>query len=173
MRFKIPLLLILLTISFSNAISQELEGSLGLHTFADNREYARTQRFSQTIFGLRFSPEIGLLLDSTHRVRIGFNALHEFGSPRFTNEFLPVAYYEFKQRDWNFFMGVFPRHGLLSDYPRALLNDTLNYYRPNVEGMLLKYENQNWRQVFFIDWTSRQTEIDRENFIFGLSGRFK
>ena len=39
--------------------------------------------------------------------------------------------------------------------------------------MLLKFENQNWRQLLFIDWTSRQTATDRENFIFGLAGRFK
>ncbi len=173
MRFKALVLFILIASTFNTLHAQELEGSLGLHTFADNREYARTHRFSQTIFGLRFSPEIGLLLDSTHRLRVGFNALHEFGSPRFTNEFLPVVYYEFKQQDWNFYMGVFPRHNLLSDYPRAVLNDTLSYYRPNVEGMLLKYENENWRQVFFIDWTSRQTATARENFIFGLSGKYK
>lgn len=153
--------------------AQELEGNLNLHTFADNREYNKSERFSQTIFGVRFSPEVGLLLDSVHRIRFGFNALHEFGSPKFANKVAPVVYYEYQKQDWNFYMGVFPRHKLLSDFPRAVLTDTLSYYRPNVEGMLLKFENQNWRQLLFIDWTSRQTATDRENFIFGLSGRFK
>ncbi|TKC09733.1 hypothetical protein FA047_03620 [Pedobacter frigoris] len=153
--------------------AQEVEGNLNIHTFADNREYAKSERFSQTIFGIRFSPEIGLLLDSTHRIRVGFNALHEFGSPKFTNKIDPVVYYEYLKKDWNFYMGVFPRHKLLSDFPRAVLTDTFNYYRPNVEGMLLKYENANWRQLLFIDWTSRQTATDRENFIFGLSGSYK
>lgn len=173
MRIKILLTIAFFTFLISAVSAQEIEGSLNLHTFADNREYAKSERFSQTIFGMRFSPEIGLRLDSVHRLRIGFNALHEFGSPKFTNKIDPVAYYEFKKQDWNFFMGAFPRHNLLSDFPRSVLKDTFNYYRPNVEGMLLKFENKNWRQLLFIDWTSRQTLTDRENFIFGLSGRFK
>lgn len=173
MKIKIPFSLILLYFTINNVNAQQLEASVNLHSFADNREYARTNRFSQTIFGLRFSPELGLLLDSAHRIRAGFNALHEFGSPKFTNKIDPVVYYEFNKKEWNFYMGVFPRHNLLSDYPRAVLNDTLNYYRPNVEGMLLKYENSNFKQLFFIDWTSRQTATARENFIFGLSGMFK
>jgi hypothetical protein len=173
MRIKTLLTVLLLSFVMNKTNAQELEGSLNLHTFADNREYARSSRFSQTIFGIRFSPEIGLLLDSAHRIRIGFNALHEFGSSKFTNKIDPVVYYEFLKQDWNFYMGVFPRQNLLSDYPRAVLTDTLSYYRPNVEGMLLKYENEHWKQLFFIDWTSRQTAMDRENFVFGLSGRFK
>ncbi|MEJ2901205.1 hypothetical protein WAE58_02140 [Pedobacter panaciterrae] len=173
MRIKILLTIILLSSAVTKIYSQEIEGNLNIHTFADNREYARSNRFSQTIFGLRFSPELGLLLDSTHRIRVGFNALHEFGSPKFTNKIDPVVYYQFTQQNWNFYMGMFPRRDLLSDFPRAVLNDTLGYYRPNVEGMLLKYENENWKQLLFIDWTSRQTATDRENFIFGLSGRYK
>lgn len=173
MPIKILFTILLLSFVMSRSNAQELEGSLNLHTFADNREYARSQRFSQTIFGLRFSPEIGLAFDSVHRVRVGFNALHEFGSSKFADKIDPVVYYEFNKRNWNFYMGVFPRHNLLSDYPRAVLTDTFNYYRPNVEGMLLKYENKNWKQLLFIDWTSRQTVTDRENFIFGFSGSFK
>ncbi|TDQ06347.1 hypothetical protein [Pedobacter metabolipauper] len=172
MRIKI-LFIILLSITVNKIYAQEVEGNINIHTFADNREYGKSGRYPQTIFGLRFSPEIGLLLDSTHRIRVGFNALHEFGSPKFTNKIDPVVYYEFLKQNWNFYMGVFPRHNLLSDYPRAVLTDTLNYYRPNVEGMLVKYENENWRQTIFIDWTSRQTATDRENFIFGFSGRYK
>lgn len=173
MRFKFLFSIVLLYFIANCVQAQELEGNLNLHTFADNREYGNSNRFSQTIFGLRFSPEIGLLLDSTHRLRIGLNALHEFGSPKFTNKIDPVAYYEFKKQDWNFYMGMFPRRTLVDDYPRALLKDTFNYYRPNVEGMLLKYQNENWKQVLWIDWTSRQTATDRENFIFGLSGSYK
>jgi len=173
MRLKFLLGFLLFSCLISRVQAQELEGNLNLHTFADNREYAKSNRFSQTIFGLRFAPEIGLRLDTVHRLRIGLNALHEFGSSKFTNKIDPIAYYEFKQESWNFFMGMFARRGLVDDYPRALLKDTFNYYRPNVEGMLLKYQNANWKQVLWIDWTSRQTATDRENFIFGLSGTYK
>lgn len=173
MRIRLLLTIAVLFTAITNVYAQELEGNLNFHGFADNREYARSKRFSETIFGMRISPELGLLVDSTHRIRIGFNALHEFGSPKFTNNIAPVAYYQYMKKGWDFYLGAFPRQGLISDFPRAILNDTLNYYRPNVEGMLVKYENENWREVIFIDWTSRQTGTARENFIFGFSGTYK
>jgi len=173
MRTKLRFTIYVCLLSLGGLKAQQLEGNLNLHSFADNREYAQSGRFSQTIFGLRFSPEIGLLLDSTHRLRIGLNALHEFGSPKFAQKVDPVAYYQFTKPNWDFFMGMFPRHQLIDDYPRALLKDTFNYYRPNVEGMLLRYQNEHWKQTFWIDWTSRQTSTDRENFIFGLSGSYR
>lgn len=173
MRIKISITAALLFFVIFNTNAQKLVGGIDVHAFADNREYSKSNRFSQSILGLRFSPEIGLVLDSVHHIRGGFNALHEFGSPKFVNKIDPVLYYKFDKKEWNFYMGMFPRHNLISDFPRALLTDTLNYYRPNVEGMLLKYENSNWKQLLFIDWTSRQTATDRENFIFGLSGSFR
>ena len=93
--FILTVLIILTNLITVNA--QQLEGSISLHGFADNREYAKSNRFSQTIFGTRFSPEIGLLLDSIHRIRVGFNALHEFGSPKFTAKIDPVIYYQYKK----------------------------------------------------------------------------
>jgi len=173
MRFKLLFTLLVLSTAFHQLHAQEIEGALNIHTFADNREYARSNRFSETIFGLRFAPQIGLLVDSTHRIRVGLNALHEFGSPEFTNKIDPIVYYQYMKQNWNFYMGVFPRQDLISDFPRAILNDTLNYFRPNVEGMLAKFENKHWKQILFIDWTSRQTATARENFIFGLSGRYQ
>jgi hypothetical protein len=164
------------TIILTNLISvdaQQLEGSISLHGFVDNREYAKSNRFSQTIFGTRFSPEIGLLADSVHRIRVGFNALHESGSSKFTVKIDPVIYYQYQKEKWDFYVGVFPRQNLLSDYPRIIFKDTLNYYRPNVEGMLVKYQTQHGNEVVWIDWTSRQTDLDRETFLFGVSGKYK
>src|SRR5690606_5363606 len=71
------------------------------------------------------------------------------------------------------YMGLFPRHGLLDTYPRAVLNDTLLYYRPNVEGMLLRYENSKVMQQVWIDWTSRQTAENKEQFLAGISGEVR
>ena len=168
--FYLSVLVILASFS---AISQQLEGNINFHTFADNREYAKSDRFSQTIFGARLSPEIGVLIDSTHRIRIGLNAFHEFGSPRFATKVDPVIYYQYQKQSWNFYMGVFPRVNLLDDYPRVVFNDTLTYYRPNVEGMMVKLNTGKGYQTVWIDWTSRQTDLARETFLFGLSGYFK
>ncbi|HYK77768.1 MAG TPA: hypothetical protein VEV16_12395 [Daejeonella sp.] len=166
-------LLILFSVSCNLAFGQEVEGNVNFHTFADNREYAHSNRFSQTIFGARFSPEVGLRIDSVHRFRIGFNALHEFGSPKFAVKTDPVAYYQYQKQNWDFYMGMFPRYNLLSDYPRVIFKDTLNYFRPNVEGMLLKYAGKFGHETVWIDWTSRQTDLDRETFLFGLAGKLQ
>jgi hypothetical protein len=163
----------MLLLFLSGAYAQQLEGALSVHGFTDNREYAKSGRSSQTIFGIRVSPEVGFLVDSVHRVRVGVNALHEFGSNQFFGEVAPVLYYQYDDRGWNFFIGAFPRFGLLDDYPRALLIDTLAYYRPNVEGMLATYRHRQGRQTIWIDWTSRQTDSQRETFLFGLSGMFQ
>lgn len=171
--FKVVCLFLVFLSGMAGLRAQEIEGNVNLHAFADNREYSRSQRFSQTIFGLRFSPEVGIRLDSVHRIRVGFNALHEFGSPKFTRTIDPVVYYQYQKKSWEFNMGVFPRLHLLTDYPRVIFTDTLNYYRPNIEGMLLKYQNAVWKQTVWIDWTSRQTATDRETFLFGFSGQYK
>lgn len=169
--FMFGLLLFSTTLSYG----QELEGNLNFFGFMDNREYLKSGRYSQTIFGTRISPEVGLRIDSVHRLRIGFNALYEFGSQhaKFFDKIEPVIYYQYEQDKIDFFIGSFPRLSLVDDYPRALLSDTLNYYRPNVQGMLAKYENDEFRETIWLDWTSRQTDIDRETFIFGLSGKYK
>ncbi|WP_257669050.1 hypothetical protein [Parapedobacter tibetensis] len=151
--------------------AQHLEWNVNLHGFADNREFARSGSYSQTIFGVRFSPEIGLLIDSTHRVRAGVNFIQEFGARKNDKQFEPVIYYNYQQRGLDFYMGLFPRFQLLDDYPRAILNDTLLYYRPNIEGMLLRYAGKSVLQQIWIDWTSRQTATDREQFMVGLSGK--
>jgi len=169
------LLLTILIFSAGSTFAQELEGNLSFFGFMDNREYMKSGRYSQTIFGTWISPEVGLRIDSVHRLRVGFNALYEFGSQRanFFDKIEPVIYYQYEKKNVDFFIGSFPRQNLVDDYPRALLSDTLNYYRPNVQGMLGRYETSTFREIIWLDWTSRQTNIDRETFIFGLSGKYQ
>ncbi|WP_026897836.1 hypothetical protein [Daejeonella oryzae] len=170
---KYILTVFLLVTSLVSINAQHLEGNISLHAFADNREYANSNRFSQTIFGARFSPEIGLLIDSVHRIRVGFNALHEFGSPKFAAKIDPVIYYQYQKDKWDFYIGSFPRQNLLTDYPRVIFKDTLTYYRPNIEGMLAKFQTRHGNEKVWIDWTSRQTDLDRETFLFGISGKYQ
>ena len=173
---KLSFIALSLPIFFANtAKAQTLEGNLNYFGFLDNREYARSGRVSQTIFGNRISPEIGLKLDSFNRIKVGFNALYEFGSKKntFVDKIDPVIYYQHQKNNWQFFIGSFPRLNLLTDYPRGLLKDTLNYYRPSIEGMLVKYQTNKFRETVWLDWTSRQTAHDKETFLFGFSGKYQ
>lgn len=172
MKIKNYLLLLLVSLTFQNTFAQKIETYFNTHAFVDNREYAKSGRVSQTIFGARFAPELGFLIDSTHRIRVGVNYLKEFGSTHFSDKIDPIIYYQYQDKKHEFFIGAFPRLGLIDKYPRALLADTLNYFRPNLEGMFYQYQKNNFRQNIWIDWTGKQTETNRETFLFGFSGKF-
>jgi hypothetical protein len=157
-------------------ISPVNTGSVDFHFNAlgwlDNREYKAFIPRSRTYSGTRTEIDFGLNIDSLNHFVVGTNAIHEFGAvPYFLNA-VPVAYYNFKNAHWLFNVGEFPRAGLIDDYPRAMLNDTLMYYRPNVEGLLAKYSATNFTETGWIDWVSRQTDTQREEFLFGAEGKY-
>lgn len=162
----------MLTVTVAEA-QQSLDINFNALGFLDNREYKAFVPRSRTYSGMRTTLDLGLTLDSLHHFRFGANALHEFGAKPFFGKVGPVAYYSYTGKNWLFNAGMFNREGLLSDYPRALLNDTLRYYRPNVQGLLARYKNAHFTETGWIDWVSRQTATDREQFIFGLSGKYK
>ncbi|WP_051292942.1 hypothetical protein [Olivibacter sitiensis] len=154
--------------------AQQLEWRMSAFGFADNREYSVSALPSKTIFGMRFSPELGILVDSTHRFRIGVNYLKEFGnSEKFATSLDPVIYYSYEKAAVKFNIGAFPRFGHSDLFPRAVLIDTLQYYRPNIEGMLFNYTKPNFRHSMWIDWYGRQSETVREQFMAGWSGALK
>ena len=168
---KIYLLIALTTLTIA-AKAQTLDVHFNGLGFLDNREYKEFVARSRTYSGTRLNLDFGLNLDSLNSFVVGVNGLHEFGAKPFFGKVDPVAYYQYKSSRWQFNAGMFPREGLVSNFPRALLNDTLRYYRPNIEGLLARYQNSHGYETFFIDWLSRQTALDREQFIFGASGKY-
>lgn len=141
--------------------------------FLDNREYKDFVARSRTYSGTRIAPDLGLNIDSMNHFVVGVNAIHEFGAQPFFLKADPVAYYKFTGKQWLFYAGEFPREGTLTNYPRALLNDTLRYYRPNVEGLMAQYHTPNLMETGWIDWVSRQTATQREEFLFGAYGKYR
>ena len=166
------LILLLLLLKTASSFSQTVDINFNGFQFIDNREYKAFVPRSNTYFGTRVALDVGLNVDSINHFRIGVNGIHEFGARPFFLKINPIIYYNYINKSWLFNIGAFSRKGLLDNYPIALLNDTLNYYRPNIEGMLAKYSNNNFYENIWIDWVSRQTVTDRENFIFGASGKY-
>jgi len=165
-------LLLLFLICTRGAQAQELEWNINFFAFADNREYSASGRESPTFMGLQLAPEVGLLMDSTHRLRLGMNLLKEFGTSNFSR-IEPTVYYQYDRPNIDFFIGVFPRSGLTDDFSNALLSDTVRYYRPNLNGILFRYKKADFFQQVWIDWRSKQTEYQREQFIVGISGKLR
>jgi hypothetical protein len=150
--------------------------SLDIHfngfAFLDDHEYDALIPLRKTISGTRTAIDMGLNVDSTNHFVVGTNALHEFGGKPYFLKVDPVAYYSYTGEHWLFNAGEFPRQDLLTQYPRALLNDTMQYYRPNVQGLLLRHKNKFGYETGWIDWISRQTPIDRNQFMAGELGTF-
>ena len=165
-------LMLLVLVCFSHFVkAQNLDIHFNGVGFIDNREYKAFLIRSTTIFGTRVALDLGLNLDSLNSFRVGANGLHEFGADPFFVKVDPILYYHYEHERWQFNIGAFPRNDLVSDYPKAMLNDTLTYYQPNLEGMLTKYSSKYGHETIWIDWVSRQTDVNRENFIFGFSGK--
>jgi hypothetical protein len=170
---RLYLITIVLILISRAASAQNLDVHFNALGFFDNREYKEFVKRSRTYSGTRIALDVGLNIDSMHHFIIGANGIHEFGAGPYFLKVNPVAYYSYTGRQWLFNAGEFPREGLLTDYPRAMLNDTLRYYRPNVEGLLTRFKSEHVTETIWIDWVSRQTATDREQFLFGFSGKYK
>jgi hypothetical protein len=165
--------LLLFTLISSWGFSQEKKWQVGLYPFFDNTEfgYSPVQK-PQTMSGVLFSPQVGLSWDSIHSVKVGIDLLHEFGSLRTVDYVYPVAYYEFDKKPFRFYMGAFPRNITLEKYPRIFFQDSISYYRPNLNGIFWEVRNNiNYLNVW-LDWTGRQSMTQHEAFFMGFSGRY-
>ncbi len=162
----------LLVIS-SDAFSQEKNWQLDVFNFFDNTEFGRSAvKIPQTMAGIIAAPEAGFVWDSIHKVNIGVNLLHEFGSSKAIDRFYPTAYYELSNGPVRFIMGAFPRSRAIENYPRIFFQDSISYYRPNINGIFWEYrKNKNYLDLW-LDWTGRQSKTVNEAFFMGFSGRY-
>src|ERR1035437_7120500 len=134
--------------------------------FLDDHEYDALIPLRKTISGTRTEIDLGYNVDSLNHFVVGVNPLHEFGGVPYFVQVNPVAYYTYTGKHWLFNAGEFPRNELLN-YPRALINDSVQYFRPNVEGLLLRNTNRFGHETGWIDWVSRQTPTQRNEFMAG------
>jgi len=155
------------------AYSQDLNWRLDLFSFFDNTEFGRSAvTIPQTMAGVMVAPEAGLLWDSIHKINAGVNLMHEYGSPKAIDKFYPTVYYEFNRGAQKFMMGAFPRSRVLEKYPRVFFQDSITYYRPNINGIFWEFrQNKNYFNVW-LDWTGRQSKTVNEAFFIGFSGRY-
>ena len=162
------ILYVLIAFVSLNSYGQDFEYQVLFEGIGDNREFFSGKANSQTILGSRGAFEMGVVIDN-HRIRGGLSQLLEFGSE--LNFHIPklTLYYSYSDEQKDFLFGAFPRRGRI-DFPLAMLTDTLLYYRPNIEGMFGQVYWEWGRQNGFVDWVSRQTDTNRENFMAGFSG---
>src|ERR1700744_2526550 len=122
MNKKLYPLLLLLLIAATRSFAQSVDINFNGLGFLDNREYKAFIPRSHTYSGTRTAFDIGLNPDSLNHFVVGINGLHEFGAKPFWGAVDPVAYYRFQSKTWLFFGGEFPREGIATDFPRAMMN---------------------------------------------------
>lgn len=173
MKNTIGIILMYLVVSF-NASSQQIGWQAGLYSFFDNAEFGHSLvQIPQTMAGVRFSPGLFLRFDSVHTISAGINMLHEYGSSGVIDNLSPTAYYMYNKKPVRFVAGAFPRDFALDKYPRIFFTDSIRYYRPNINGILVDYSRENLSANLWLDWTSRQSPENREAFFVGFSGKYK
>lgn len=169
---KKSLIIIVLAIAILPVRGQRPGYDVSFYQIFDNREYFSEFAFPQTIFGARLDASLVFPLDSMHRFAAGLNYLYEHGSafpgvPPQVN-----LYYNYRSDHVEVAFGSFPRKDRIS-MPLVFLTDTLNYYRPNIEGAYIALEKQFAEVNGFIDWTGRVSETTREAFLAGMDATFR
>lgn len=169
MRKKLVLVFSILMVQFSIS-GQTFQWKAGLNYFFDNTEYAKsTLTKDQTMTGVHFSPEIGVKWDSVHSIFVGTDLLKISGSQNIIDIAQPIAYYRFQKPKVSFYAGVFPRSELLSNYSDLFFQDSVNYYRPTLQGFFWQAGKKNFYFNLWLDWTGHETATNRETFFIGAS----
>jgi len=165
--------LLLSSVISLESFSQDLFWKAQLFPFFDNVEFSNSEyKIPQTMSGIQVIPEIGLKWDSVHLIGTGVNLLHEFGSSEPVDKLYLTAYYEFNRKPFRFLMGSFPRENVLDKYPRIFFQDSISYYRPNINGIFWEIRSQDDYFNVWLDWTTQVSQTVRESFFMGFSGRF-
>jgi len=173
MKKEIIFLFLVLEGAIIHVFSQEVLWKAGGYNFFDNSEFANSAlNIPQTMAGVHLTPEIGLQWNENHRFFAGFDAMHEYGSDQAVDFFDPIVYYQFAGKQFRFFAGAFPRKQTLDKYPRLFFQDSINNYRPAVNGVFWEFTSAGSYMNVWLDWVSRQTYTRRESFFLGWSGRY-
>lgn len=160
----------LISITLIKSYGQELIWESGTYTFFDNREYFNNYVQPQSMLGVRPFLYGGFTVDRKNKFLGGMSYLYEFGSHSSTEDLKPAFWFEHNSNYARVNMGVFPRENLF-ELPYVLQHDTFRYYRPYVEGIFIEFSKPWGNQNVWLDWTSRQTNVDRETFLIGGTGK--
>ncbi len=160
------------TVNYSAA--QQVGYGIDFLGYADNREYKAPYTIPKTFFGATISPHLYFQLEENHRLYGGVHVNQEFGTHADNKvRVKPIAYYNYNTDNIDFAIGYIPRYERFKNIPKMVLADTLMYDRPNVEGMYFQYKNSNFEQAVYIDWMSKQSYTHREQFVAGISGKYR
>lgn len=146
--------------------------------YFDNREYYRTPwQTSQTIFGVRLAPEVGVQIadstESVHKLMAGVSYNQPFGASWGETAVKPTVYYRIETKGFDLNFGFVPYRYLKETLPEYLLSDSISYYNANIQGALFQYESDKGYVSLLADWRGMYSYSTREAFRIIASGQYK
>ncbi len=155
----------------SSALPQLVWGAT-FDFFFDNREYKNLKtNWSQTLFGARINPEVGVTWNGRHSLMIGVSLLANFGAKPFVVDNEIFGYYQFLSPKFRAYAGVVPRSRMIGEYSGVFFSDSVKYYDPNMTGLLLQYMGGRGYVEFGCDWNSMFSKTTREKFLLFSAAR--
>jgi hypothetical protein len=172
-KLKILTLLILISSTIS---AQKFIYDVDFLTFFDNRESHIPSYPSQTLFGTRLSPEIGIEFNDSvygnHQLIAGVSYIQPFGSTWRDIRLNPTIYYRYSQHGFNLSFGFIPWRNIRTSLPDYLRSDSLTYLSPNIQGVHFGYTSRHGFAEFIADWRGMQSRETREAFRLLLTGEY-
>lgn len=166
-----------LALASIRAAGQRLEYDVDFVSYFDNREYEARHQLSQTLYGFRLSPAVGVSVrDSvwgSYALMGGAHYIQPMGLDWRKARVLPTVYLSMRQRGFTVMLGTIPYAARQGGLPSYLRYDSLTYARPNIEGAYMGYASARGYVEFMCDWRGMPTRTQREMFQLVLNGEFR
>ncbi|MFZ4454684.1 MAG: hypothetical protein ACOYOT_00535 [Bacteroidales bacterium] len=159
-----------LLLSISGFAQKPIWG-LDFLSFFDNREYNDHYAISQTYFGTRITPEVAFSVDDHQKLVGGLGLLFEDGKKPLQEDPDYQIYYQYNSTKFSANAGYFPRSRMMGAFPNVFLRGSLNYYQPNMSGLLLQSKSDKGFAEIAIDWNGMRTDSVRESFLLLSAGK--
>ena len=150
--------------------AQKFMWNLDFDSQFDNREYNSELTKSQTLFGVRLTPEVGIGWGKGNSIKAGGNFLFDFGAKAFERDPELILYYGYESPKFNVYAGLMPRTKLIGTYSYAIFSDSTRFYDANLDGLVFQYQGRNGYLEFVCDWNSMVSGTRREKFQVFSSG---
>jgi len=140
----------------------------------DNREYHTALDQSQTIFGIRLTPTVGMEVEDSlggrHKLMGGISYIQPFGAGWKSAQVLPTVFYRYDYKGFSAALGFVPYTQLKAPLPKYLRSDSLSFAYPNIQGALFQYANHLGYVEALCDWRGMQQTTTREAFRIIIDG---
>lgn len=174
-KVKATKIIILLSLCFTTTtlFGQEFIWDIKFEGQFDNREYNKTTLAkSQTLFGARITPQIGIGWGH-NSINLGTDLVANFGAKALFTDPTLLLYYAYNSKTFDAYMGVLPRSNMIGKYSSLFFSDEVKFYDQNIDGILLQYTKEKWYIEMGIDWCGFRYGADRGRFMIFSSGEYR